>query len=99
MPPASPPPPPPKHPQAFGQFIARHGLLKNSDGTVTSRKMLYVMDTCKKTGMTEVKVIEYAFTHEALFTERFHKWEDQNYPKENSIKGTSEPVGMEVFSS
>lgn len=91
------PPKPPIDQNAFGEFIARHSLIKNSDGTVTSRKMLYVMDTCDRTNMAEVKVIEYAFRNEALFMERFQKWADQKYPKDQPIQGTREPVGMEVF--
>lgn len=92
------PPLVPKDSKAFDEFVARHSLIKNPDGTATSRKMLYIIDTCKKANMSEQKVIESAYNHEALFIERFHKWHDQNYPKDQPIQGTTEPVGMEIFS-
>ncbi len=88
----------PKDPKAFDEFVARHSLMKNSDGSITSRKMLYVIATCKKANLNEDQVINSAFNHEALFIQRFQKWSDENYPQEQQIQGTTEPVGLELFS-
>lgn len=75
----------------YGDFIAKHGLIKNSDGTM-GRKMEYVMATCNKANMTEIQVINSAIKNERMFDERFDKWHKEKYPNE---QGDDTPRSMD----
>lgn len=86
VPPAPPIPPAIEHKpiEGYGEFVSKHGLLKNSDGTM-SKKMEYVTITSEKAKMTEIQVINAAIKNEKLFEERFDLWQTKKYPKPKSM--------------
>jgi len=63
----------------YGDFIAKHHLLANSDGTI-SRQLEFVRYSAVKTKISVMKVIDFAIKNEQEFEKRFKKWEEENYP-------------------
>lgn len=87
VPPASPIPPAAiehKPMEGYAEFVAKHGLIKNSDGTM-GRKMEYLSITCEKSNMSEIQVVNAAIKNEKLFEERFDLWQSKKYPKPKSM--------------
>ena len=65
----------------YTDFILKHGLLGNSDGTC-SRKLEFLRKSADKAKISQGKVIDFAMKNESDFLEKFDKWEKENYPKE-----------------
>ena len=89
------PPEPPKQlelvpAEGFAEFVAKHGLIKNSDGT-ESRKLEFVRKSAEKANMPEMKVINFAIKNEVDFDKKFDKWRKENYPDQ----GTETPRSMD----
>jgi hypothetical protein len=71
--------------EGYNEFVARHGLILNSDGTVP-RKLEFVKKSAEKAKMQEVQVVNFAIRNEAEFDKKFTKWENENYPIEQGIE-------------
>lgn len=65
--------------EGFSDFVSKHQLIKNVDGTM-NHKMQFVVNSAEKGNMAETKVINYAMKNEADFEKKFDKWEKENYP-------------------
>ncbi|PWU06777.1 MAG: hypothetical protein C5B43_01305 [Verrucomicrobia bacterium] len=66
--------------EGYAEFVEKHGLVKNNDGTM-NRKMEFVTKSAEKTNMPEMKVINFAIKNEADFEKKFKKWEMENFPE------------------
>jgi hypothetical protein len=51
----------------------------NLDDPLHKRKLDYVTKTCEKSGMDQVKIINYAVQHPSYFEEKFRAWEKENF--------------------
>lgn len=66
------------------EFMEKHYLNVTPEGE-NSRKREYVLETCAKSEMTEVQVINSAIKNEKIFEERFSIWEQKKYPRSESL--------------
>lgn len=74
----------------YAEFVARHGLIKNNDGT-EPRKLEFVRKSAEKANMEQMKVVNFAIKNEVDFIKKFGKWQQENYPDQ----GTETPRSMD----
>jgi len=70
--------------EGYDDFVFKHGIMLDSNDKPT-KIYEFVLKSAEKFDGNEIKVINYAMKHEDEFIKKFNKWEEENYPKMQSV--------------